>query len=113
MRLRHKLPITNRGLKKGRLLLSFSLLAVLLASCQPAAATADPGIVMTAAIETAFAQINIKTVTLAPTETPIPTATVQRTPPALPPAFTIRTSRIRVSISKQNGIRITPRPARS
>lgn len=88
MRLNHKLPITNRGLKKGRLLLSFSLLAVLLASCQPAAATADPGIVMTAAIETAFAQINITTATLAPTETPIPTATVQRTPPALPPAFT-------------------------
>jgi peptidoglycan/xylan/chitin deacetylase (PgdA/CDA1 family) len=88
MRLNHKLPITNRGLKKGRLLLSFSLLAVLLASCQPAVATADPGIVMTAAIETAFAQINITTATLAPTETPIPTATVQRTPPALPPAFT-------------------------
>ena len=43
---------------------------------------------MTAAIETAFAQINITTATLAPTETPIPTATVQRTPPALPPAFT-------------------------
>ncbi len=75
-------------MKTSHLFLTFSLLAGLLASCQPAAPTADPRIVMTAAIETAFAQINVSTATLAPTETPIPTATVQRTPPALPPAFT-------------------------
>lgn len=67
--------------------LTFSLLALLLASCQPAAVTADPNIVMTAAFETAFAQISLPTETPLPTDTPIPTATVPRTPPALPAAY--------------------------
>ena len=75
-------------MKTTRFILNLGLLAVLLAACQPAAATADPGIVMTAAIETAFAQINVPTATFVPSETPIPTATVPRTPPALPSAFT-------------------------
>jgi peptidoglycan/xylan/chitin deacetylase (PgdA/CDA1 family) len=88
MRPNHKLPVTNRGLKKHRLLLSVSLLAVLLASCQSAAVTADPQIAMTAAIQTAFAEINQPTATPVPTETPLPTVTVPRTPPALPAAFT-------------------------
>ena len=66
---------------------ALSLLAVLLAACQPAPATADPNIVMTAAFETAVAQISIPTETPAPTDTPIPTATIPRTPPALPPTF--------------------------
>lgn len=73
---------------KIRFILTFSLLAVLMAACQPAAVTADPQIAMTAAIQTAFAEISQPTQTPVPTETPIPTATVPRTPPALPPAFT-------------------------
>ena len=68
--------------------LTFSLLAGLLAACQPVAATADPNIVMTAAIQTAFAEINIPTETPVPSKTLIPTATIPRTPPALPAAFT-------------------------
>jgi hypothetical protein len=67
-----------------RFFLNLSLLALLLASCAPAAATADPGIIQTAAFETAFAQVSLPTETPAPTETPVPTATIPRTPPALP-----------------------------
>ena len=73
---------------KNSLLTTLSLLAVLLTSCQPAAATAGPDIAMTSAIQTAFAEINQPTGTPVPTETPIPTATVPRTPPALPSPFT-------------------------
>ncbi len=74
----------------NRFFLTLSLVALLLAGCQPQPATADPNIVMTAAFETALAQISNPTQTPvpAPTETPIPTATIPRTPPALPPAFT-------------------------
>jgi hypothetical protein len=50
----------------SHLILTLSLFALLLASCQPAPVTADPGIVMTAAFETAVAQLNT------PTETPAP-----------------------------------------
>lgn len=67
--------------------LTLSLLAGLLASCQPAAVSADPQIAMTAAIQTAFAEINIPTQTPVPTNTPIPTATIPRTPPALPAMY--------------------------
>ena len=67
-----------------RFFLNLSLLALLLASCAPAATTADPGIIQTAAFETAFAQVSLPTETPAPTETPVPTATIPRTPPALP-----------------------------
>ncbi|MBC7875959.1 MAG: polysaccharide deacetylase family protein [Anaerolineales bacterium] len=67
--------------------LTLSLLAVLLAACQPAAVTADPNIVMTAAIQTAFAEINMPTATSVPSETPVPTATILRTPPALPTTY--------------------------
>lgn len=69
---------------KYRLILTLSLFALLATSCQPAAETPDPSIAMTAAIETAFAEISQPTATLAPTDTPVPTATVPRTPPALP-----------------------------
>ena len=74
----------------NRFFLTLSLVALLLAGCQPQPATADPNIVMTAAFETALAQISNPTQTPVPvpTETPIPTATIPRTPPALPPAFT-------------------------
>lgn len=69
---------------KNRFFLNLNLLALLLTACQPAAVTADPAIIQTAAFETAFAQISIPTQTPSPTETPLPTATVPRTPPALP-----------------------------
>jgi hypothetical protein len=72
---------TNYGL---RITINLSLLTALLAACAPAAATPDQNVALTAAFETAFAQISAPTATLAPTETPIPTATVPRTPPALP-----------------------------
>jgi peptidoglycan/xylan/chitin deacetylase (PgdA/CDA1 family) len=74
----------------NRFFLTLSLVAILLAGCQPQPATTDPNIVMTAAFETALAQISKPTDTPVPvsTETPIPTATIPRTPPALPPAFT-------------------------
>ncbi len=69
---------------KSRFILTLSLLTTLLAACQPAAATPDPNLVMTAAVETAFAQINASTAAPAIIETPIPTATILRTPPTLP-----------------------------
>jgi hypothetical protein len=73
----------------SHLILTLSLFALLLASCQPAPVTADPGIVMTAAFETAVAQLNTPTETPAPpaSETPVPTATIPRTPPALPAIY--------------------------
>lgn len=77
----------NYGLRKALRILTFSLVAGLLAACQPAAATADPNIIMTVAFETAFAEISKPTETPVPTETPIPTATIPRTPPALPAAY--------------------------
>lgn len=85
-----------------RVFLNFSLLALVLSGCQPAA-TPDPNIAMTAAIETAFAEISQPTEIPAPAETPtpadtpIPTATIPRTPPALPPIF-------QTSILKANDI---------
>ncbi len=79
-----QLPITNNY---KRFFLNLCLLAFVLTSCQPQAVTQDPNIAMTAAIQTAFAEISQPTQTLAPTETPVPTATVPRTPPALPSTF--------------------------
>jgi len=75
------------SLRVSHHILAFGLVAVLLASCQPAVVTADPNIVMTAAFETAVAQISIPTATPAPTDTPIPTATIPRPPPALPATY--------------------------
>ncbi len=85
MRLNRQLPITNYRIQ--RLFLTFGLVALLLNSCQPAAATADPNIALTAAFETALTEISQPTATPAPSETPVPTATIPRTPPALPGAF--------------------------
>jgi hypothetical protein len=79
-----QLPITNYY---KRFFLNLFLLAFVLTSCSPQAVTQDPNIAMTAAIQTAFAEISQPTQTLAPTETPVPTATVPRTPPALPSTF--------------------------
>lgn len=78
---------TNYGLKIAHHILTLSLFAVLVTACQPSSATADPNIAMTAAFETAFAQISIPTETPAPTDTPVPTAAIVRTPPALPGTF--------------------------
>lgn len=75
------------GLRITHLLLTLSLLTALLAACQPQAATPDTNVALTAAFETAFAQLSQPSATPAITETPIPTATVPRTPPALPGAY--------------------------
>ena len=82
---RISLPLRLRALQV------FSLLAIILTSCQSGAAivppTQDPDALMTQAVQTALAEI--VTSTPIPTETPLPTATMlPRTPPALPPAFT-------------------------
>jgi len=68
----------------SRLRLTSGLFALLFAACRatPVTPAADP--VMTAAFQTAMVQISQPTGTAAPTETPLPTATVPRTPPALP-----------------------------
>lgn len=78
---------TRHSLIVSRFFLSFSLFATLLAACQPAAATPDINAALTAAFETAVAQINAPTATPQITDTPIPTATIPRTPPALPAAY--------------------------
>ncbi len=70
-----------------RFLLNLILPALLLAGCQPAPNSVDQNIALTAAIETAFAQINVPTETSVPTETPIPTAPIPRTPPTLPGTY--------------------------
>ncbi len=85
MKNNHQSPITDYRIP--RLFLTFGLLALLLAACQPAPATANAEAIQTAAFQTAFAQVSIPTETPAPTETPIPTATVLRTPPALPGTY--------------------------
>lgn len=67
--------------------LGLSLLTILLASCQPKVATIDQNIALTAAFETAVAQIvqsSQPSATPLPTDAPVPTPTVPRTPPALP-----------------------------
>ncbi len=80
--------VTHHSLLISRFLLNLSLLTALLASCTPAAATPETDFAMTAAIETAFAEINAPTVTPAATETPVPpAATAVRTPPALPGSY--------------------------
>jgi hypothetical protein len=72
-----------------RLLLTFSLFAVLVTACQPAAApTIDQNLLMTQAFGTALAEMNKPTATPAFTDTPIPSPTLApRTPPALPGTY--------------------------
>lgn len=71
-----------------RLFLTFSLLAILLASCAPSASspTTDVNALYTQAFETALAGLQ-PTQTPLPTETPVPPPTAIRTPPALPSTF--------------------------
>lgn len=72
---------------KSRFILTLGLLTTLLASCGPSAPTTDPSIALTAAFETAFAQLSAQTATPQITDTPVPTPTVPRTPPALPGTY--------------------------
>jgi len=77
----------NYGLRITHLSLAFSLLTALLAACQPQVATPDQNIALTAAFETAVAQIvqsSQPSATPLPPATPIPTVAAPRTPPALP-----------------------------
>lgn len=85
----YELPITNYASRPRRFFLNLSLLALLLAACQPKPPAADAGIVQTAAFETAVAQISIpsETPALTASATPIPTAAIPRTPPALPAPY--------------------------
>ena len=78
-----------------RFFLNFGLLIVLLASCAPtpASPTVDVGAISTQAYETALAAIQ-PTETPIPVDTPEPTATAVRTPPALSASFT--TSRLNI-----------------
>jgi hypothetical protein len=73
--------------KISRLIPSLILLGGLLAGCGSAPPTPDPHLAMTAAFETALAQVSVPTGTPTPSETPLPTATIPRTPPALPAAY--------------------------
>lgn len=91
MNTNYQLPITTYiSRPKQRFLLNLSLLVLLLAGCQPKPAATDPAIIQTTAFETALAQISIPTAsspqgeTQLPAEPPVPTATLPRTPPALP-----------------------------
>ncbi|MDP1779397.1 MAG: hypothetical protein Q8K73_03910, partial [Anaerolineales bacterium] len=94
MNTNYQLPITTYiSRPKQRFLLNLSLLVLLLAGCQPKPAATDPAIIQTTAFETALAQISIPTAsspqgeTQLPTEPPVPTATLPRTPPALPATY--------------------------
>jgi hypothetical protein len=72
-----------------RLILTFSLLALLLAACAssaPTSPTIDVNALSTQALETALAALQ-PTQTPLPTETPVPPPTAIRTPPALPSTF--------------------------
>jgi hypothetical protein len=70
-----------------RLFLYILAFTVFLTACQPApAATPDLGAAMTQAFETALAGLQ-PTATPPPSETPVPSITAARTPPALPATF--------------------------
>ena len=69
-------------------ILTLSLLTTILTACAPAASSPIPDVnaVYTQAFETALAALQ-PTATSVSTETPIPTTTAMRTPPALPSTF--------------------------
>jgi peptidoglycan/xylan/chitin deacetylase (PgdA/CDA1 family) len=72
------------------LLSMFILAIIILAACQPGAPSVDVNAQITVAVQTALASIQ-QTQTasmIIPTETPVPSPTALRTPPALPPTFT-------------------------
>lgn len=72
-----------------RFFLTISLLAILSTACGPTTPTVDANTQMTQAVQTAFASIQgtQAAVTPTPSDTPVPTPTVPRTPPALPAPF--------------------------
>ena len=73
--------------KVTRAFLCLTLITVLLSACQAApASTPDMSTALTQAFGTAVAQLQ-PTATLIPSDTPIPSATAVRTPPALPSTF--------------------------
>lgn len=79
---------------KGKTIISILLVVIFLGACAPASAspTVDTNTVNAQAIETVLAGMT-QTMEAQPptplsTETPFPTATAVRTPPALPPVFT-------------------------
>ncbi len=77
--------------QKNRTILTIISLLILLAACQPQAATVNPDAAMTQAVQTAFASIQQTKAASLPssTTTPAPTPTLPpRTPPALPSVFT-------------------------
>lgn len=76
MKTNYKLIITN-----------YILFLTILTACSSTPAQPDLSVVMTAAFETAFAEISKPSQTPVPSETPVPTATVPRTPPALPATY--------------------------
>ena len=75
-----------------RVLLTFNLLAVLLAACSPSATpdpTLDPNVIQTQAFATVNAANTATAQASIPTSTPLPTATATYSgpPPTLPPVF--------------------------
>jgi hypothetical protein len=89
MKTNYQLPITNYATRSAQRILLLSVFAALAqaSACAPAPATIAPNIAMTAAVETAFAQINQPTQTPASSKTPMPAATIPRTPSALPAIY--------------------------
>jgi hypothetical protein len=76
-----------RSLSRSARFLLGGLAAILLASCTPQAApTPDMNAALTQAFGTALANMQPAATSL-PTETPVPSATAVRTPPALPSTF--------------------------
>src|SRR5258708_17934297 len=70
---------------------TLGVILILLAGCQGTTPTIDPNLIMTQAVQTAFATLKQTPITIsrASTTTPVPSATLSmRTPPALPPPFT-------------------------
>lgn len=83
---KHTLHITSIS----SLLTTFSVLVILLASCTPGpitGATPNTDGAMTLAFSTVNAALTSTAQSILPTETPVPTATVPRTPPALPSTY--------------------------
>src|SRR5258708_19402199 len=70
---------------------TLGVILILLAGCQGTTPTIDPNLIMTQAVQTAFATLKQTPITIsrASTTTPVPSATLSmRTPPAFPPPST-------------------------
>ena len=83
---KHTLHLTSIS----SLITTFSVLVILLASCTPGpytGSTPNTDGAMTLAFATVNAALTSTAQSVLPTETPVPTATVPRTPPALPSTY--------------------------